>query len=374
MKKKLKGNKKKIAISGGVLLLVVVIVSVFALNGSSTPVFAESSVTIQDIRTYYSYEGNIEATNSQTVYATTMYNIKDMAVSEGDMVVEGQLLFTLDNDNIDTSIAQAQASLNSAQLAVNDAQINASRMSALYQEGAISTLEYEQANSSLSNAKTQLSQAQASYQSVMNQKNDTREYAKTSGEVIEICVEENESLTIGTKIMEIIDYTTLEVGVKVDEYDLGALSLGMKTEVLVNALGETVTGTVTKISQKAEVVNGVSYFPTIVTFDDPQGLRVGMSVEVRILAQNAENVLTVPVAAIQYEAKKPFVECKNESGETIKKYVEIGISNGTYVEIISGIEEGDIVMVPQGTVGSGMTEGGMTGGTAGGGAGPMRNQ
>ncbi|MBK5262368.1 MAG: efflux RND transporter periplasmic adaptor subunit [Peptostreptococcaceae bacterium] len=350
MMKKFKelSKKKKIIIVISILALIIVVAAVFMMPKATKVVATtEAKATLQDISTYYSYEGNIDSAEGQIVYASNMYPVKKFYISEGDQVKKDQILLDYDNTNINTSVTSAQASLFSSQLAVTTAETNASRLTVLYNDGAVSRQEYESAVNSLASAKNQLTQTQANYQSVMNQKDETSEKAQVNGEVIEIDVAENESVTTGTKILEIVNYDTLQVSVKVDEYDVGFLSEGQKAEITVNALNEMVKGTVTKISKKADVVNGVSYFPTIITFDKPDNLRVGMSVVVKITVSSAKNVITVPYDAVQFDASnKTYVQYRDPNGDLNRAYVVLGINNGELVEIKSGIKEGTTIMVP----------------------------
>lgn len=341
-------RKKKIIVVISILALIIVVAAIFMMpKATKETATTEAKATLQDISTYYSYEGNIDSAEGQIVYASNMYAVKKFYVAEGDQVTIGQMLLDYDDNNIDSTVTSAQASLSSAQLAVDTASTNASRLTVLYNDGAVSRQEYESALNSLASAKNQLTQSQANYQSVMNQKDETSETAQVNGEVIEINVNENESVTTGTRILEIVNYDTLQVSVKVDEYDVGFLAEGQKAEITVNALNETVKGTVTKISKKAEVVNGVSYFPTIITFDNPDKLRVGMSVEAKITVSSAKNVITVPYDAVQFDASnKTFVQYKDSKGDLNIVYVELGINNGKLVEIKSGLEDGTTVMVP----------------------------
>jgi len=350
MMKKFKklSKKKKIIIVVSILALIAVVAAVVMMpKATKTVATTEAKAAYQDISTYYSYEGNIDAAEGQIVYASNMYPVKKFYVSEGDQVKKGQTLLDYDNTNINTSITSAQASLSSSQLAVTTAETNASRLTVLYNDGAVSMQEYESAINSLASAKNQLTQSQANYQSIMNQKDETSKKAQVDGEVIEIDVTENESVTTGTKILEIVNYDTLQVSVKVDEYDVGFLAEGQNAEITVNALNEMVKGTVTKISKKADVVNGVSYFPTIITFDKPDNLRVGMSVVAKITVSSAKNVITVPYDAIQFDASnKTYVQYKDSNGDLNRAYVVLGINNGELVEIKSGIKEGTTIMVP----------------------------
>lgn len=344
-------KKKRVAIGVALLLILTIgVMTTFAApadHGGKSE--SEAAVSRGDIGNYYSYEGNIEATQSQVLYSSTMDTIKKFYVEEGDMVTAGQKLYTLDNNNMANAVTASQATLSSAQIAVNDAQINESRMASLYENGAISQKEYEAATSALSSTRNQLTQAQANYQTSTQQQRDLDEIANVSGEVIGVFVEEHESMALGTKVLEIVNYGELKVKIKVDEYDVGAITEGAKAEVLINALGENVVGTITKISKKAEVVNGVSYFPTEITFDDVSNLRVGMSVEAKITAEQEANTLLVPKSAVKFDdGNRAYVTMKNDKKgkkETVQVPVQIGISNEKFIEIKEGVKEGDLVIL-----------------------------
>lgn len=168
--------------------------------------------------------------------------------------------------------------------------------------------------------------------------------AKSDGIISELSVKEGAYAAANQTVAVITDYSSLVIDIKIDEYDILKVSEGDTVEVYVNALEETVTGTITKISSKAEVASGVSYFPAEVSIEAGENIRVGMSVEVKLISRFSENAVSIVVEAVQYnDDNTAYVFIKN--GETQEKRdVKLGTSDGTYIEITEGLSENEVVL------------------------------
>ena len=227
----------------------------------------------------------------------------------------------------------ARSSLDSAELALSAAQKSYDNLN-------------ETINQSIRIAREQLNQAQASYDNIMRQKDDLTVKAEVSGEVVEIFVTENETLIMGTRIMHIVDYDNLKISIRVDEYDLHAVTVGKETQVTVNALDMTVPGIVDSIAREAIPLANIAYFPTSVTIASHDQIRVGLSAEVRILNQRAEDTVTISMKAIRFDDEnQPYVYVWDARGRPEAHYVTVGINDAHSVEISEGLGEGDIVLV-----------------------------
>ena len=171
--------------------------------------------------------------------------------------------------------------------------------------------------------------------------------SSVAGEVAEIYYDEDENVAAGGKIMEIVDFTNLQVSIKVDEYQLSTLAVGAPVTINIDSIGRSVQGTVSEISREAKNENGVAYFTAIVDFQGDAQIRIGMNAEVVIVKESAENVLTVPVDAIQFGTDNTsFVLVKSESENPENRPVITGITDGINIQITEGLNEGEIVMVP----------------------------
>ncbi|MEE1237722.1 MAG: HlyD family efflux transporter periplasmic adaptor subunit, partial [Turicibacter sp.] len=146
----------------------------------------------------------------------------------------------------------------------------------------------------------------------------------------------------------ITDYSNLQVKIKVDEYDIKSVEVGKEAKVIINALDNEVLGTVSHVSKEAQSLNGVSYFMTTIDLKEDSELRVGMSTEVKIINDSVKDAIVIPMEAIQFDYQNlPYVYYHNNQGEVVTKAVEVGMSDGIMVEILSGIEAGEEVLIPK---------------------------
>lgn len=170
--------------------------------------------------------------------------------------------------------------------------------------------------------------------------------AGIDGEVAEIFVKENETVSPGTKLMSIVDYSDLEVSVKVDEFELDAVTVGKDVTVRVNALDKEFSGTVESLSKEGTVLNGVTYFMAVVQLDYDESLKVGMSAEVTLLKDEVKGAVTLPMSAIQFnEDNTPYVLKMGTEGVAVKSPITTGIHDGTVVEITDGVDAGESILL-----------------------------
>lgn len=168
-----------------------------------------------------------------------------------------------------------------------------------------------------------------------------------AGEVAEIYYDEDETVAAGGKIMEIVDFTNLQVSIKVDEYQLASLAVGAPVTINIDSIGRSVQGTVSEISREAKNENGVAYFTAIVDFQGDAQIRIGMNAEVVIVKEEVENAVMVPVEAIQFGAdKESFVLVKGEAENSEQRPVITGITDGINIQISQGLAADEVVLIP----------------------------
>jgi len=168
--------------------------------------------------------------------------------------------------------------------------------------------------------------------------------SQIDGTVSKIYVEKDQNVSAGAKLCDIIDFNNLQIEVKVDEYDLKSISEGKAVSVKINSLDKEMTGKVSSISDTATNENGVAYFTAVVNLPKDDAVKVGMTAEVKILNQQADNVLTIPMQALQFDSEnKPYVLIKSEKGLPVKQYVTVGINDGVTVGITEGVAEGQMI-------------------------------
>jgi len=155
----------------------------------------------------------------------------------------------------------------------------------------------------------------------------------------------------GTVIMTIADVSEKHFRGDVDEADIGKVYLGLPVRIYVEAYpDEPFKATLTRISPLGREEEDIINFEIRATVDDPEDkLRVGMSADAELILEEHENVLIVPEGSILYEDEKTYVKIQDESVEEGFRKVEItkGISDGLKTEVLSGLEEGQVVILPQ---------------------------
>ncbi len=153
----------------------------------------------------------------------------------------------------------------------------------------------------------------------------------------------DDNITVAT----VCPNATMSVAVNIDELDILSLEVGQEATVNIDSIGdEEFTGTVTEINKTGTSSGGVTVFTVEVTIDKTEDMLAGMSATVEIKIAGVENALLIPEDALQQTRSTSYVytEYDEESGE-LGGMIEVtaGLSNGTYVEIRSGLSEGDTV-------------------------------
>ena len=237
----------------------------------------------------------------------------------------------------------------------------------------------------MENAQSQLENAQTSLDNTQDNYDNYTITAPISGQVIAKnykvgdTIERNSSSS--TTVATIYDLSALTFEMSIDELDVLNVEVGQKVEVTADALeGQTFTGTVTNVSLESAYSNGVTTYPVTVTMDEMGDLLPGMNVDGVIILDEAQDVLAVPSGALMrgnqvYVKDDSVTESQGPVPAGFRAVeVETGVISDSYVEIKSGLEEGDVVYVAE-TVSntSGfmmMGPGGMGGGPGGMGGGP----
>ncbi|MBA7520361.1 Macrolide export protein MacA [subsurface metagenome] len=245
------------------------------------------------------------------------------------------------------TVAYAQARLDAA-----EAKLDAMIRSYDTEEVAIKKMEVELAEQSLELAQQSVEQARQSVEQAQKNLNEATLTAPFDGVVASVYADEGDvipSPTMApTAIIHLIDLTTMELNIEVDEIDIPGVEVGQRVIIEVDALPALpLEGEVTYISSLAKEEAGVVLYEATIGFDVPEGsgLKAGMSAEADIVIDEQSDVLLVPNRAIKQDSQgNPVVEVM-VGKEVQEKPVVIGISDGFDTEIVSGLSEGEVVVV-----------------------------
>lgn len=174
--------------------------------------------------------------------------------------------------------------------------------------------------------------------------------ADMAGEVTGLYIEEGSVVSAGETTAQIIDMSSLEVELKVDEYDVAAVTPGMPVQISVLATGGQFTGSVTALDKNGTASGDLSYYTAAVALESGEGVYPGMQISAKILREKAENAVLLRQDAIQFdEYNKPYVYMRGADGkEVVQVGVSVGASDGIYCEITDGLKAGDTVLKPSG--------------------------
>lgn len=185
-------------------------------------------------------------------------------------------------------------------------------------------------------------------EAVIQPKSGAKIESPMAGTISDIYVKVDDAYNPGDQLFRVADYAHPLLTIKVDEYDIAALSKGMAVDVTVHATGARLRGEITRIAQEATVENDVAYYAVEVSVPQDGSLAMGLTCEVSVLRESALDVTTVSMDAIQYdENNKPYVYCYLNGDEVTRQSVLLGINNGVIVEIKDGVQSGETVLIPQ---------------------------
>ena len=238
----------------------------------------------------------------------------------------------------EAEILGSEANLQVSQAALVQAEAN---YQALAEASGIDPDELALAEADLTNAELQLELAQSNLEKATM-------VATMDGTVISIAADEGE--TVGTTTyITLADQAHPNVEVYVDETDINNIAIGYKTEVVFDALPDKVfTGTVIQVDSKLVSFGGYQTIRGLIELD-PAGLAniralpLGLNATVDIIGGSTQNALLVPVEALRELGEDEYAVFVVQSGEPKLRVVEVGLKDYTYAEILSGINEGDVV-------------------------------
>lgn len=169
--------------------------------------------------------------------------------------------------------------------------------------------------------------------------------SEIDGEAVLVNAEENKPVAPGTLLAEIVDYSSLEIIFKADEFDVGVLEEGKEATVYIPAVNKEITGKIREISKEGQIANGVTFYTASIDIEPDGKILAGMSAEVRLVSDKAENIIILPMDVIQFdEQNQPYILKKGDGNSVIKQIITTGINDGIYVEIKSGVSDGEEIL------------------------------
>ena len=170
--------------------------------------------------------------------------------------------------------------------------------------------------------------------------------ANFDGRVNTLSVAEGDEVAAGASLVQVADFSHMKVNIRVDEYDIADVSVGQNCTVTATATEKTFQSQIAAIDYISASSGNVAYYTATAYVDVEDGVYPGMQVTVTIPQEEAQNVVVLKMDALSFdELNSAYVYMYGEDGELAQVPVEVGVSNGNYVEIKSGLNDGDEVFV-----------------------------
>ena len=396
-----KKKRRKLFIYGGIGLAIVLVIAigVFAATRGGTKIDPSKLAKVEkgDLAKSVVATGKVTPIIKVEVKSKASGIVKKLLVDYGDRVKKGQLLAQLDKVEIQAQVEQSRASLEAAQANLSStradlerAKVDAEgpdvpllkraydRATSMAKDGVVSASALDDAQKNyelalnkqnvskaqvtvlrakIAQAQAQVAQDQANLKQLEEQLSYTDIISPLDGIVLSRDVQLGDAvssiLVLGssaTLVMTLGDTSEVYVKGKVDESDIGKVYLGQPARIKVESFKDkTFTGKVTKISPMGVEKDNVTTFEVRVSIQNPGGeLKAEMTANAEIILEEHKAVLQIPEGAILYDKdKKASVEIPDSKGKDGKNKiaVNIGISNGAKTEVLSGLKEGDQVVL-----------------------------
>lgn len=348
--------------------VVVVAIVAFLLSGGKKEQkvdYETAKVERQNIENTVTATGTIEPVTSVTVGTQVSGIVSKLYVDYNSVVKKGQVIAELDKTNLISELNTAKANLSSAQSTLSYEQTNYGRYKTLYQKGLVSADDYENARLSYDKARQQVATARESVQKAQTNLGYATITSPIDGVVLSKSVEEGQTVAASFNTPELFtiakDLTDMRVIADIDEADIGGVKEGQRVTFTVDAFpDDSFEGEVTQVRQQATTESNVVTYEVVISAPNKDlKLKPGLTANVTIFTLEKKNVTSVPAKALRFTPNETLLQkgqtiadCQGDhkvwtlEGDVFKAHaVEIGTTNGTTTEIVSGIKEGTSVLV-----------------------------
>ena len=331
-------------------------------NNKSVIEYDTESAIITDIEKKTVVTGKVIPEDEVEIKPQIQGIIEGLFVKEGDLVQTGDLLAKIKVVPNEQNLNSARGRLQNSKIVLNNAKIEFDRNQDLLKKGIISRqqfqnveLQYNQALQSVSNAESDLEIIRSGSAGGAASAN-TNIRATVPGTILEIPVEEgfqviaSNSFNAGTTIATIADMKKMIFEGKVDEAEVGKLRVGMPLEVNLGAIeDQSLDAELKFIAPKGNEEQGAVQFiiEADLFLNDSLFIRAGYSANASLVLERKDSIMAISEALLQFdrETEKPYVQVLIGEQEFERRDVEIGISDGVNVEVVSGITMEDKIKV-----------------------------
>ncbi|TAI47021.1 efflux RND transporter periplasmic adaptor subunit [Flagellimonas allohymeniacidonis] len=347
-----------------VAVIAIMLAVVYFIKQNSTPkkLYETETVERKDIINKVIVTGKVIPEDEINIKPQISGIIDKIFLEEGVDVNAGDLIAVIKVVPNEQSLNQAAGRVRNAEISLNNAKIEFDRNKTLFDKGVISSQDFNNQKLTYDQAQQELTNARTDYQIIKrgsiggSSSANTNIRATVSGTILEIPVEEGDQViqsnnfNDGTTIATIADMNKMIFEGEVDEAEVGKLSVGMPLEISLGALEKDKFNANLKfIAPKGVEEEGAVQFKIEgdLVINDSTYVRAGYSANASIVLEEKKDVLSIKEALLQFDkdTEKPFVEIEVGENEFERKDIELGVSDGIDVEVVSGLDEDSKVKV-----------------------------
>lgn len=301
-------------------------------NSTVSPVKVKvAQVSTSDIGSTGRFSGTMEAANGASLSFAVMGTVKTVHIGLGDRVTKGQLIATLNPFSMQSTYDAAKSTLGQAEDAYR-------RMKELYDKGSLPEIKWVEVQSKLQQAKSMEEVARKSLE-------DCKLYAPFDGIISEKLVEVGQNVIPGVPVARLVTAGLLKVKIAVPETEIATVATGQQAMITVPALGgRRFKGTVV---EKGIVANPLSrsYDVKMRVDDKDKELMPGMVTEVVLADAGKEALYVIPAHVVQLDERNHSFVWVNNAGSASKRILKCGEFTAEGVTVVSGLKEGDEIIV-----------------------------
>tara|TARA_B110000438_G_scaffold224789_1_gene218693 strand:- start:1277 stop:2470 length:1194 start_codon:yes stop_codon:yes gene_type:complete len=344
--------------------------------------YSKEEATNKSLELSIEASGEIEAISTIEIKSKASGEVLFLGAEVGDYIKKGAILARIDQRTPNNILAQAEADLGLSKVRLENAKSQLIRGEALHTEGSIADKDFEDIQENYASAQSAVVRTQVSLENANISLDDTIVRSPTEGTVISRNVEVGQVISSpsvavggGTILMRMADLGNVRVRALVDEIDVGKVKVGQDVSIKVSAYRDRqFFGKVAKIEPLAKVEQNVTLFPILIDIENKENLLLlGMNTDVIIQILDENVSLSIPTSSLRTrkdiksaaallemsedqvdtflknkvkgESFNKFIVIKDSKDGPELKWVQIGKSDLSNVEVIDGLNKGDEVYV-----------------------------
>jgi len=256
-------------------------------------------------------------------------------------------------DAAEAAVAQAEIALQIAEIQYeqslegpSEKEILAARAQLEQAKANLARLYNEPTEEDLELARLQVEQARLALESAQRRLDEAVITAPIEGKVVAVNIQVGDQVTPGAPAIELVDLSRFHIEVLIDETDISKIAIGQKAKLTLDAFpSEEIIGEVSKISTTGTQSEGLIVYTVTIDLGKPDlPIKPDMTASVEIITAHKNNALLIPNRAIRRDKKGKYVEILD--GTTLKRVdITTGLIGDTHTEVLSGLQEGDQVVV-----------------------------